>query len=118
MKENNVLLEKSYAFALRTVKLYIYLKNQHGTISIFDQQLRSGTSIGANSEEAVGGQSKRDFVSKCGIAYKEARESHFWLRLFRDTELLEAKLAESLLADNEELKRILGAILKTSRESN
>jgi four helix bundle protein len=118
MKEDNVLIDKSYAFALRSVKLYMHLKKTHGRLSIFEQQLKAGTSIGANSEEAIGGQSRKDFVSKLSIAYKEARESHYWLRLFRDTALLEEKLAESLLKDNQELKRILAAILKTSKESD
>ena len=117
MKEGNVLLEKSYAFALRTVKLFLHLRKEHGSLSIFDQQLRAGTSIGANAEEAVGGQSRRDFISKCSISYKEARESHYWLRLYRDTKLLEPKLAESLLNDNEELKKILASILKTSKNT-
>ena len=117
MKEDNVLLDKSYAFAVRTVKLFLYLKKKHGYMSIFDQQLKAGTSIGANAEEAVGGQSRPDFISKCGISYKEARESHYWLRLYRDTELLEPKLAESLLDDNEELKKILASILKTSKNT-
>ncbi len=117
MKEDNVLIDKSYAFALRSVKLYMFLKKAHGRLSIFEQQLKAGTSIGANAEEAIGGQSRKDFISKISIAYKEARESHYWLRIFRDSELLELKLAESLLKDNQELKRILAAILKTSKES-
>ena len=115
MKEDNVILTKSYAFALRTVKLYQHLNEKHCRIPIFGQQLRAGTSIGANVEEAIGGQSERDFISKMGIAYKEARESHYWLRVFRDSDFLEINLAESLLADNEELKKILGSILKTSK---
>jgi four helix bundle protein len=117
MKEENVLIDKSYAFALRSVKLYMFLKKTHGQLTIFEQQLKAGTSIGANCEEAIGGQSRKDFIAKLSIAYKEARESHYWLRLFRDTELLESKLVESLLQDNQELKRILAAILKTSKES-
>jgi four helix bundle protein len=116
MKEQNILLEKSYAFAIRTVKLYQHIKKKNGKISIFDQQLRSGTSIGANSEEAIGGQSRKDFISKIGIAYKESRESHYWLRLFRDCDLLEPRLADSLINDNEELKRILASILRTTKE--
>jgi four helix bundle protein len=59
-----------------------------------------------------------DFIAKCSIAYKEARESHYWLRLFRDSELLKTRLAESLLENNEELKKILAAILKTSKENS
>ena len=59
------------------------------------QLLRSGTSVGANTEEAVGAQTKKDFITKINIAYKEAREIHYWLRLLRDSELIEPKLAES-----------------------
>jgi four helix bundle protein len=66
-------------------------------------------------EEAVGGQSRRDFVAKCGIAYKEARETHYWLRLLRDTDHLDDKLAISLLADCEELLRLLTAILVSTK---
>ncbi|WP_242582541.1 four helix bundle protein [Hymenobacter telluris] len=76
--------------------------------------LRAGTSIGANIEEATGGFSRRDFAAKCSIAYKEARESHYWLRLLRDTHCLEPRLAESLIQDADELKRILAAILISS----
>ena len=118
MKDDNVLLDKSSAFALRTLKLSMHLKKEHGKLPIFEQQLRAGTSIGANAEEAVGAQSRKDFIAKCSIAYKEARESHYWLRIFRDSELLEARLAESLLENNEELKKILAAILKTSKANS
>lgn len=80
------------------------------------QILKSGTSIGANSEEAQGAQSKKDFVAKVFIAYKEAKETHYWLRLFRDTNLLDKKLTTSLLKDCNELIRIIVAILKSSKQ--
>jgi four helix bundle protein len=80
------------------------------------QLLKSGTSIGANVEEAEGGQSNADFIHKMGIAYKEARESHYWLRLLRDSDLMELNLANSFMNDADELKRILASILKTSKE--
>ena len=79
------------------------------------QILRSGTSIGANVEEAIGGQSRKDFASKLGIAYKEARETKFWLRLLTDTKLITPAVSSSMLNDCEELLRILGSILKTIR---
>ena len=79
------------------------------------QFLKSGTSVGANVEEAEGGQSLSDFIHKIGIAYKEAREAHYWLRLLRDSELLELKLANSFIQDAEEIKKILASILKTSK---
>ena len=115
MKDENPVLVKSYAFSKRIVLLYKLLLKNKQPRSLADQMLRCGTSIGANVEEAVGGFSRRDFAAKCSIAYKEARESHYWLRLLRDTECLESKLADSLLDDAEELKRILAAIIISTR---
>ena len=118
MKEDNVLRDKSYAFALRMVKTYRYLADERHEYNLSKQLLRSGTSIGANVEEAVGGQSEKDFASKLAIAYKEARETHYWIRLLRDTEYLTPKQADSLLGDTDELLRILGTILKTLKSRN
>ncbi|MGI8469040.1 MAG: four helix bundle protein [Pyrinomonadaceae bacterium] len=92
MKEN-ILLEKSFAFAIRVVKAYKYLIEEKKEFVISKQFLRSGTSIGANSEEAVGGQSKADFVSKISIAYKEARETKYWIRLLKATEYFDESQA-------------------------
>ena len=111
-----MILTKSYAFSKRTVLLYkLLIKNKHPR-PLADQILRCGTSVGANVKEAVGGFSRRDFAAKCGIAYEEARESHYWLRLLRDTECLESRLAESLINDADELKKILAAIILSSRQ--
>ncbi|RSK32359.1 four helix bundle protein [Hymenobacter metallilatus] len=118
MKEDNTILVKSYAFAVRIVRLYKHLRRAGEVPPLAAQVLRSGTSVGANVEEAVGGFSKRDFVAKCGIAYKEARETHYWLRLLRDTDCVEPRLAESLLNEAEELKKILAAIILSSRQAN
>ncbi len=84
MKEN-VIQEKTYKFAIRAVKLYKYLVDEKREFVLSKQLLRSGTSIGANVEEAIGGQSKKDFIAKISIAYKEARETHYWLRILKDT---------------------------------
>jgi four helix bundle protein len=108
-------LYKSYAFAQRIVKLYKLLLKQKQPRALAEQLLRSGTSIGDNIEEATGGFSRRDFAAKCSIAYKEARETHYWLRLLRDTECLEPRLAESMIDGAEELKRMLAAILLSTR---
>ena len=97
MKQENIILEKSYAFAVRIVKLSQFLVTEKHAYQLADQIRRSGTSIGANVEEAVGGQSRRDFISKCSIAYKEARETHYWLQLLRDTHYIEQNQAASLL---------------------
>ncbi|AMR28751.1 four helix bundle protein [Hymenobacter psoromatis] len=118
MKEGNVILTKSYAFSKRTVLLYKFLLKNKQPRSLADQLLRCGTSVGANVEEAVGGFSRRDFTAKCSIAYKEAREAHYWLRLLRDTDCVESKLADSLLNDVEELKRILAAIIISSQNQS
>ena len=115
MSSQNVILEKSYNFGLRTVKLYMHLRKNKVERELLIQFLKCGTSVGANVEEAEGGQSLNDFIHKIGIAYKEAREAHYWLRLLRDSELLELKLANSFIQDAEEIKKILASILKTSK---
>ncbi len=87
--KDNILLDKSFAFAIRVVKACKYLSEEKKEFVISKQFLRSGTSIGANCEEAVGGQSKADFVSKISIAYKEARETKYWIRLLYATNYFE-----------------------------
>lgn len=91
------------------------MNNEKKEFVLSKQILRSGTSIGANIEEAQGGQSEKDFISKLTIAYKETRETHYWLRLMRDTKIIEDKLANSLISDCEELLKIIGTILKTMK---
>ena len=83
MKEDNLIQQKSFAFALRTVHLYRYLTNEKKEFVLAKQVLRSGTSVGANIEEAIGAQSQKDFLSKISIAYKEARETKYWLNLLK-----------------------------------
>ena len=116
--KQNVLLEKTFAFSIRVVKAYRYLVEEKKEFVMSKQFLKSGTSIGANSEEAIGGQSKADFLSKLSIAYKEARETHYWIRLLRATNYFEALQAQSLLDDNEEILRIIGKIQVTSRSNS
>ena len=82
------------------------------------QILDSGTSIGANVEEAVGGSSRKDFINKLQIAYKESREKKYWLRLLKESEILEKKLADSFLKDCDEIIAILTAILNSSKGRN
>ena len=107
MSRQNIILEKSYNFGLRTVKLYMHLRKNKLERELLIQFLKSGTSVGANVEEAEGGQSLNDFIHKIGIAYKEVREADYWLRLLRDSELLELKLANSFIQDAEEIKKSL-----------
>ena len=112
MKEQNLILDKSYSFGLRIVKLYMYLRKQKIERELIIQLLKSGTSVGANVEEAIGGQSRSDFIHKISIAYKVARETSYWLRLLNDSEILENKISLSFLKDIEELKKSFQQYLK------
>lgn len=116
MKESNVIVEKSYAFALDIVKLCFGIQKELREFVLSRQLLKSGTSIGANVEEAVGGISKADFLAKMQIAYKEARESHYWIRLMTDSLLLEEQTSHKMIDNCEELIKILSAILKTGKK--
>ena len=113
MKKDNILQDKSYDFALRIIKTYQYLCSKKNEYVLSKQLLQSGTSIGANIEEAIGGQSEKDFFAKISVSYKEAREAHYWTRLLRDSNYLTEKQAKSLLVQNEELLKIMGSIQKT-----
>lgn len=117
MKTDNVVQTKSYAFALRIIKVYKYLNEEKKEFILSKQLLRSGTSIGANIEEAIGGQSKNDFFAKITISYKEARESKYWIRLLRDSEYLTVEQSDDLLKDIDELLKIIGTIQKSIRNS-
>jgi four helix bundle protein len=116
MKENLV-KDKSYAFALAAIKLYQSLTARKEFV-LSKQLLRSATSIGANIEEATAGQSRADFLSKMSIASKEARESNYWLRLLRDSQLASEQEIQPLLAESESLIRIITSIVKTTVENN
>jgi len=109
--------EKSYAFAVRVVRLYQYLTRKKQEYVLSKQILRSGTAIGANLEEATGGHSRADFSAKVNIAYKETRETCYWLRLLRDTDYLTAKEYASIYPDAEELCRLIGSIQKSTQKS-
>ena len=113
MKSDNVIQTKSYAFALNIVKIYQFLVEEKKEFVLSKQLLKSGTSIGANTEEALGGQTDKDFYTKFNIVYKEARETHFWLRLLRDSNILSGEQADSLLKDCDEILKIVGSITKT-----
>lgn len=118
MKGNNIIQEKSFAFAVRAVKLFKYLKEEKREFVLSKQFLRCATSIGANVEESIGGQSDKDFLSKLSIAYKEARETMYWLKLLKATDYITQSEAESMLTDAEELCKILGKIQITLRNRN
>ncbi len=110
--------KRAFSFACRIVKLYQFLAKQKGVGEVLGRQvLRSGTSIGANLEEAMAGQSKADFVSKCNIALKEDRETHYWLRLFKETKVMPPDRLNGLTKESDELVAILTTIVKKSRSS-
>lgn len=115
---NNPAVEKSYAFALQVVGAARQLQEVQREFSLSRQLLRSGTAIGVNVEEAVGAQSAGEFLSGMGTAYKETRETHYWLRLLHDSSYLETDQFQPLLDDCEELLRIIGSICKTSKKRN
>ncbi len=116
MKEDNVVLNKSKAFAIRIIRLYKYLCDDKKEFTLSKQLLRSGTSIGANVKEAVRGQSKADFIAKMSIALKEASETEYWLELLYETDFLDKSQFDSIYADNQELLKILMRIVKSSNE--
>lgn len=115
-RENkNIVKEKAYAFAVRVVKCCQYLTIDKKEFVLSQQLLRSGTSIGANVEEANGAISNAEFSAKMSIAYKECRETKYWLNLLKDTGYLDEKSFSSIHADADELGGLLFSIIKTSR---
>lgn len=115
MKEDNIIQIKSYAFAIRIVKLYKYLVDNKKEFVLSKQLLRARTSIGANIEEGIGGQTEKDFFAKLNISHKEARETRYWLKLLRDTDYLTSDEATSILNDCEELIKIIASIIITMK---
>ncbi|MDR2968382.1 MAG: four helix bundle protein [Tannerellaceae bacterium] len=115
MKEN-IVKEKSYAFALRIIKVYKYLTMEQREFILSKQVLRSGTSIGAMVKEAEHAQSRADFVNKMNIALKEANETEYWLMLLKDSEYIDEKSFNSIYKDGSELIKLLASIVKSSKE--
>ena len=114
MKENPV-KDKSYVFALEIVKVYKQLSETHKEYLLSKQLLRSGTSIGANVAEAVGSFSKKDFIYKMQIAYKESLETDYWINILHDSEMLSQDIFDDLRKKLDELLKLLSSILKTSK---
>jgi four helix bundle protein len=113
MKEN-LIQQKTYDFALKIINTSKQMQmNKEFVLS--RQLLKSGTSIGANVEEAIGGQSRKDFLSKNSIAYKEARETKFWLRLLRDSNSIDTDHSDELIYQVDEILRIIGSIQRTTK---
>ncbi len=118
MKTNNVIQDKSFAFAIRIVNSYKYLTSEKKEFVLSKQLLGSGTSIGANTEEAISGVSDKDFLNKLGIASKEARESIYWLKILQATDYITKNEFESLFNEAEEICKILGKIQITTKNRN
>ncbi len=114
-KKRNIIKEKTYQFGLDIIILYKKMREQNEFI-LSKQVVRSGTSIGANVEEATAGQSRKDFISKMAISSKEARETNYWLRLLRDSQLCERIDYTNLIKESEEIIKILTSIVKTSQK--
>lgn len=115
MKSDNVIVDKTKAFALRIIKLYKHLCNEQNEYVISKQVLRSGTSIGANVKEAIRGQSKPDFYSKLNIALKEASETEYWLELLHESDYIDKAAFDSIYMDCQEIIKILVSITKTQK---
>ena len=118
MAQNSILLDKSLLFAARIVKLNKYLTKEKKETVISKQIIRSATSIGANANEAIYGQSKADFIAKLQISLKETAETEYWLRLLILSDNITDKEGNSLLDDCLEIKRILISTLKTAKNIN
>ena len=116
MKTSNLIIDKSFAFSVRVVKLFTHLREKKVERELCAQLLKSGTSIGANVEEAIGGSSRKDFIYKLEIAYRKAREKKYWLRVLNESDLLEKKLADSFITDCDELLKLLTAIINSSKK--
>ena len=118
--EDNIIVQKTFDFAIRCINLYKHLcynaVNKEFVIS--EQLVRSGTSIGANMEEAIGGQSTADFVAKLSIAYKEARESRYWIRLLSKTNYINEQEYTSLMTDLDDIINIIAKIKLTTEKNN
>mgnify|MGYP003801483895 CR=1 FL=1 len=111
--KDNIILDKSFEFAVYSVEIYKFLTQSKKEFVLSKQLLRSGTSIGANIQEAIAAQSRKDFISKMSIASKECRESLYWIKLLIKTGYLQDN---DYYQKCEELVRILTSIIKTSSD--
>jgi four helix bundle protein len=114
--KDNIVQRKSFEFALEIIKLYRQLVNEREYV-LSKQLLRSGTSIGANIEEATAAQSRKDFIHKMAIASKEARETQYWIRLLIASNITKIDMSESLIRANELVKLLTAIVKSTSNES-
>jgi four helix bundle protein len=116
MNDELNITDRSFAFAVRVVKLCRFLEGQGGVSrTLANQLLRSGTSVGANIEEAQAGQSKADFTAKMSIARKESRETLYWLKLLSASDTLDSGKLTKITQEADEIGRILTSIVKTAQ---
>lgn len=117
MERQNPIVEKSFQFSVRIVNLYKHLVKEHKEYVLSKQLLRSGTSIGANINEAQAAQSRADFIAKMSIVSKEARETQYWIKLLIKTNYLniDESFVKSLHEQSSELSKLLTSIVKTSQ---
>lgn len=116
-KKENIVMNKSYAFALRIIKLYKHLIAEQKEYVLSKQILRSGTAIGALLKEGEHAQSKADFVNKMNIALKEANETEYWLMLLKNSDYIDEKSFQSIHTDSVELIKLLASIVKTTKNA-
>ncbi len=112
----NVIVDKSYSFAVGITKFCFAIQDHRREYILSHQLLKSGTSIGANVEESQGAISKAEFIAKIQISFKEAKETRYWLRLIKDSDVFQNENSEQLLKDCNELIVILTSILKSSKD--
>ncbi|OPC36128.1 four helix bundle protein [Elizabethkingia miricola] len=117
MKEDNIIKQKSFDFAVRIIKLYQYLSSDKKEFILSKQILRSGTSVGAMIRESEHAQSKSDFIHKLSIAQKEINETTYWLELFQATDYLSAQEFESINEDAVEIIKLITSIIKTTKNN-
>ena len=113
---DSIIDRKAYSFALEIAKLYKYMCTEKKEFVLSKQLLRSGTSIGANINEAISSESKKDFVHKLGIALKEARETLYWLNLLKDSGFITAEQFNGLFMECNSIIKILSSIILTTKE--
>ena len=116
INSDSIIQKKSYAFALEIIKLYKILISEKKEFVLSKQLLRSGTSIGANVNEALSGESKKDFIHKLSIALKEAKETSYWLNLLKDSDYLNGEVFIAIISSCNELIKILSSIILTTKE--
>ncbi len=117
MMRKNIVKEKSFAFAVRVVKLYQFLVNEQKEYVISKQLLRSGTSVGANIREAEHAETKKDFIHKMAIAQKEINETLYWLELMETTNYLTKEQFYSMNNDAVEIIKLITTIIKNAKSN-